>query len=89
MDFGALGVFKEIELYKKREEKKLGESVSFTELVILSSKTYLSLHSYALGVDVKKNVIVTITSDKGLCGGINSTSVKISRGLRKLNSGTL
>ncbi|XP_022885450.1 ATP synthase subunit gamma, mitochondrial-like [Olea europaea var. sylvestris] len=38
-------------------------------------------------VDVKKNVIVTITSDKGLCGGINSTSVKISRGLRKLNSG--
>ncbi|XVF49966.1 hypothetical protein PTKIN_Ptkin04bG0058500 [Pterospermum kingtungense] len=38
-------------------------------------------------VDVKKNVIVTISSDKGLCGGINSTSVKISKGLRKLNSG--
>ncbi|KAL0342429.1 UNVERIFIED_CONTAM: ATP synthase subunit gamma, mitochondrial [Sesamum calycinum] len=38
-------------------------------------------------VDVKKNVIVTISSDKGLCGGINSTSVKISRGLHKLNSG--
>lgn len=38
-------------------------------------------------VDVKKNVIVTISSDKGLCGGINSTSVKISRGLFKLNSG--
>ncbi|KAK6128158.1 hypothetical protein DH2020_038098 [Rehmannia glutinosa] len=38
-------------------------------------------------VDVKKNVIVTISSDKGLCGGINSTSVKISRGLYKLNSG--
>lgn len=41
----------------------------------------------ALGVDVKKNVIVTISSDKGLCGGINSTSVKISRGLAKINSG--
>ena len=40
-----------------------------------------------LGVDVKKNVVVTISSDKGLCGGINSTSVKISKGLRKLNSG--
>ncbi|KAK4479272.1 hypothetical protein RD792_014783 [Penstemon davidsonii] len=40
-----------------------------------------------LGVDVKKNVIVTISSDKGLCGGINSTSVKTSRGLYKLNSG--
>ncbi|KAL0364757.1 UNVERIFIED_CONTAM: ATP synthase subunit gamma, mitochondrial [Sesamum angustifolium] len=38
-------------------------------------------------VDVKKNVIVTISSDKGLCGGINSTSVKISRGIHKLNSG--
>ena len=40
-----------------------------------------------LGVDVKKNVIVTVSADKGLCGGINSTSVKISRALFKLNSG--
>ncbi|ONL95024.1 ATP synthase subunit gamma mitochondrial [Zea mays] len=39
------------------------------------------------GVDVKKNVIVAITSDKGLCGGINSTSVKVSRALHKLTSG--
>ncbi|KHG00461.1 ATP synthase subunit gamma, mitochondrial [Gossypium arboreum] len=39
------------------------------------------------GADVKKNVVVTISSDKGLCGGINSTSVKISKGLHKLNSG--
>ncbi|KAE9467182.1 hypothetical protein C3L33_00916, partial [Rhododendron williamsianum] len=38
-------------------------------------------------VDVKKNVIVTISSDKGLCGGINSTSVKMSRALHKLNAG--
>ncbi|KAL3528464.1 hypothetical protein ACH5RR_007786 [Cinchona calisaya] len=38
-------------------------------------------------VDVKKNVIVTVSSDKGLCGGINSTAVKISRALYKLNSG--
>ncbi|KVI04055.1 ATPase, F1 complex, gamma subunit, partial [Cynara cardunculus var. scolymus] len=38
-------------------------------------------------VSVKKNVIVTISSDKGLCGGINSTSVKISRALHKINSG--
>ncbi|QCE13983.1 F-type H+-transporting ATPase subunit gamma [Vigna unguiculata] len=37
--------------------------------------------------DVKKNVVVTVSSDKGLCGGINSTSVKISRVLHKLNSG--
>jgi F-type H+-transporting ATPase subunit gamma len=40
------------------------------------------------GVDVKKNVIVAITSDKGLCGGINSTSVKVSRALHKLTSGS-
>ncbi|PQP99055.1 ATP synthase subunit gamma mitochondrial [Prunus yedoensis var. nudiflora] len=39
------------------------------------------------GVQVKKDVIVTFSSDKGLCGGINSTSVKISNALNKLNSG--
>ncbi|KAL5764254.1 hypothetical protein ACOSP7_016609 [Xanthoceras sorbifolium] len=38
-------------------------------------------------VDVKKNVIVTISSDKGLCGGINSTSVKMSKAIHKLSSG--
>lgn len=38
-------------------------------------------------VDVKKNVIVTISSDKGLCGGINSTSVKTSKNIHKLTSG--
>lgn len=38
-------------------------------------------------VNVKKNVIITISSDKGLCGGINSTSVRMSRALHKLNSG--
>ncbi|XP_021761501.1 ATP synthase subunit gamma, mitochondrial-like [Chenopodium quinoa] len=36
-------------------------------------------------VNVKKNVVVTISSDKGLCGGINTTSVKVSRAIRKLN----
>jgi F0F1-type ATP synthase gamma subunit len=41
------------------------------------------------GVDVKKNVIVAITSDKGLCGGINSTSVKVSKALLKMTSGNL
>ncbi|CAN1277636.1 Putative elongation factor TypA-like SVR3, chloroplastic [Linum perenne] len=38
-------------------------------------------------VDVKKNIVVTVSSDKGLCGGINSTSVKISRAIYKLSSG--
>ncbi|CAA7398594.1 unnamed protein product [Spirodela intermedia] len=38
-------------------------------------------------IDVKKNVIITISSDKGLCGGINSTSVKVSKALYKLTSG--
>lgn len=38
-------------------------------------------------VDVKKSVIVTVSSDKGLCGGINSTSVKTSKALFKLTSG--
>ncbi|KAA8542546.1 hypothetical protein F0562_023698 [Nyssa sinensis] len=39
------------------------------------------------GIDVKKNVIVTITSDRGLCGGMNSKAVKLSRALYKLNAG--
>ncbi|KAH9609496.1 hypothetical protein KSS87_018709 [Heliosperma pusillum] len=39
-------------------------------------------------VDVKRNVIVTISADKGLCGGINSTSVKTSRAVNKLNAGS-
>lgn len=38
-------------------------------------------------VDVKKNVVVTISSDKGLCGGINSTSVKVSKAFLKMASG--
>lgn len=38
-------------------------------------------------VDVKKSVVLAISSDKGLCGGINSTSVKVSRAVHKLNSG--
>lgn len=38
-------------------------------------------------IDVKKNVIITVTSDKGLCGGINSTSVKVSKALSKVYSG--
>jgi len=39
------------------------------------------------GISVKKNVFLIVTSDKGLCGGINSTSVKISKTFAKLESG--
>ncbi|WCJ33351.1 ATP synthase gamma chain [Euphorbia peplus] len=38
-------------------------------------------------IDVKKNVIITVSSDKGLCGGINSTSVKVSKAISRMNSG--
>ncbi|KAJ1402795.1 ATP synthase, F1 complex, gamma subunit [Sesbania bispinosa] len=48
---------------------------------------FTALLGDAPSVDVKKSVVVTISSDKGLCGGINSTAVKISRVLHKLNSG--
>ncbi|KAH0468377.1 hypothetical protein IEQ34_003410 [Dendrobium chrysotoxum] len=40
-----------------------------------------------VGVDVKKNVVITVSSDKGLCGGINSTSVKVSKALTRVYSG--
>ncbi|MCO5585856.1 hypothetical protein L7F22_039789 [Adiantum nelumboides] len=36
-------------------------------------------------IDSKKNVVFTLSSDKGLCGGINSTSVKLSKGIFKLS----
>jgi F-type H+-transporting ATPase subunit gamma len=39
------------------------------------------------GAEVEKNVTVPITSDKGLCGGINSTVAKISRGVLKATDG--
>ncbi|KAJ6809698.1 putative ATP synthase subunit gamma, mitochondrial [Iris pallida] len=48
---------------------------------------FVALLGDAPSVSVKKNVIVAITSDKGLCGGINSTSVKISKALDRLTSG--
>lgn len=54
-------------------------------MLILSSFLSLTMFSTScciLGVDVKKNVI-----DKGLCGGINSTSVRVSKALYKLTSG--
>ncbi|XP_011013255.1 PREDICTED: ATP synthase subunit gamma, mitochondrial-like [Populus euphratica] len=45
---------------------------------------FTALLGDAPSVDAKKNVIVTVSSDKGLCGGINSTAVKISRAFNKL-----
>ena len=36
-------------------------------------------------VNVKKKVIVVVSSDKGLCGGINSTSVKYTRAMTRIN----
>ncbi|KAI4343957.1 hypothetical protein L6164_011243 [Bauhinia variegata] len=48
---------------------------------------FIALLGDTPSVDVKKNVIVTVSSDKGLCGGINSTSVKISKAFHKLSSG--
>lgn len=65
--------------------------IHFCLLLFLSSIIlffFLALLLFCLlGVDVKKNVIVTVSSDKGLCGGINSTAVKVSRAINKLTSG--
>ena len=38
-------------------------------------------HHLGADVDVGKNVVVPITSDKGLCGGINSTVCKQARAI--------
>ena len=63
-------------------QSTLRSQLDFNKWLVTSVK-------FASGIDVKKNVIVTISADKGLCGGINSTSVKISRAMHKLNSGIM
>ncbi|CAK9238624.1 unnamed protein product [Sphagnum troendelagicum] len=47
---------------------------------------FTALLGDALATKVDKKLIVTISSDKGLCGGINSTVVKYSRALVRLNA---
>eukprot|EP00250_Pteridium_aquilinum_P008300 c17833_g1_i1 orf=235-1230(+) len=39
-------------------------------------------------IDSKKNVILAISSDRGLCGGINSSVVKLSKGLYRMTAGS-
>lgn len=39
------------------------------------------------GADVENNVTVAYTSDKGLCGGINSTVTKYTRGVLRVTEG--
>ena len=39
------------------------------------------------GADVESNVAVAISSDKGLCGGINSTVSKYTRAVLKTTEG--
>eukprot|EP00244_Chara_vulgaris_P001781 TRINITY_DN1292_c0_g1_i6.p1 TRINITY_DN1292_c0_g1~~TRINITY_DN1292_c0_g1_i6.p1 ORF type:complete len:281 (-),score=53.78 TRINITY_DN1292_c0_g1_i6:284-1126(-) len=34
--------------------------------------------------DVENNIVLTVSTDRGLCGGINSTSVKYSRALTRI-----
>ncbi|CAK7327242.1 unnamed protein product [Dovyalis caffra] len=52
----------------------------------ISTQSFNALLGDTPNVDVKKNVIVTVSSDKGLCGGINSTTVKVSKAISKLQS---
>lgn len=51
-----------------------------------SIEPFLKLLGDHPGVDVEHNVTVPITSDKGLCGGINSSVSKYARGVLKVNA---
>lgn len=42
-----------------------------------------------VGAEVEKNVTVPVSSDKGLCGGINSTVTKFTKAIVKTCSGGL
>ena len=46
----------------------------------LSALFWMLSHDKAAGADVEHNVTVAVTSDKGLCGGINTTVTKYTRG---------
>lgn len=48
---------------------------------------HLVTNSYNTGADVENNVTVAYTSDKGLCGGINSTVTKYTRGILRATEG--
>ena len=43
---------------------------------------------YTTGVEAEKTMVVPVSSDKGLCGGINSTVVKYSKVVCGLSEGS-
>lgn len=49
---------------------------------------FVALISDQPEIDSKKNVILSISSDRGLCGGINSTVVKLSKALYRMSAGS-
>ena len=50
---------------------------------IIQSETYL--HKKKIPINVKKTLIVPITSDKGLCGGTNSNIIREVKNMVKEN----
>ena len=53
----------------------------------ISPLGYCKVGSAPAGADVENNVAVAISSDKGLCGGINSTVSKYTRAVLKTTEG--
>ncbi|KAJ7543646.1 hypothetical protein O6H91_09G046600 [Diphasiastrum complanatum] len=66
---------------------KLRGVVSKTEKSRGLWQPFIALLGDHPGVDAKKVSILTVSTDRGLCGGINSTAVKYSKALLKLSSG--
>lgn len=57
------------------------------KLHVQPSRSSISDHETNAGADVENNVTVAYTSDKGLCGGINSTVTKYTRGVIRSTEG--
>jgi len=55
--------------------------------VLLRKSVYVWQWWMYAGADVENNVTVAYTSDKGLCGGINSTVTKYTRGVLRATEG--
>lgn len=48
----------------------------------------IAIHSRPAAASANKDVYLAVTSDKGLCGGLNSSIAKYTRTLLRMNAGT-
>jgi hypothetical protein len=65
-----------------------GAGLGLSGLSVVTEATAASIDAHVCAhmpdADVEKNVTVAVTTDKGLCGGINSTVCRYVRGMSSM-----